>query len=428
MNNLQKLMLILFFALTFLTIRPSTASGEAEPPWRGQFDCEEHKYQGVDFCTSKDGKTHIAIIDLTEEDLRFEYIIAEGKDRNGNIGPCQDVNIPRWSSGAGCADPTNPDFYPVMSLYDAINRSPNATVIVNSDYGAGTQDPPSSREHGPEGFTVVQGKRFDRKQVGDTDDNAVNRPWLAIGYNPLLVELGQFEVDDGMKPDWIDVAIGGAPWLIKNGEILTNDIQKCTNAKPHSCESKVAQTAVGISSDERWLFFVLMVGGDAQDIAAFMKNALDVSEAIKFDGGGSSQMYYAGLPGDTVQSKVVYRGDGRWLSQYLAIIAKPVGEAPDDDEPGQKEELGFFEQLWKSISAWTDNLLKGLEKTIQGWADRQMEGAQKQIEDLLQSLAQGILNWIQRALDETVTQVCGSVVLPILFVFGWKTFRSHQSI
>jgi hypothetical protein len=427
MNALKKFMLVLVFTLALFTFRYYSVKAETEPPWRDQLDCKEHKYQGFDFCTSKDGKTKIAIVDLSEENLRFEYLIAEGKDRFGNIGPCMDVNIPRWSTGVGCSDLANQDFYPVMSLYNAVDRSPNATVIINSDYGAGTQNSPDFRGHGPEGFVVVQGKRIDGPQVGDPDNNAVKRPWLAIGYNPLNVELGQFEVDDGTKPDWINVAVGGAPWLIRDGEIRTGDIQACTNANPHSCASKVAQTAIGISSDERRLFVVVMIGGDAQDIAVYMKNALNVTDAIKFDGGGSSQMYYAGLPGDTVQSKVVYRGDGRWLSQYLAIIAQPMGEAADDDSD-QKEELGFFEQLWKSISGWVDNLINDLRKTTQAWADQQMKNVQKSIEKLLQSLTQDLLNWLQRVLDETVTQVCGSIVLPILFMFGRKILQSHQSI
>jgi hypothetical protein len=272
------------------------------------------------------------VVDRYSPGVRLEYTIAEGVDRNGQFGECKDVNIPRWGPvRGGCADPDNPVYYPVMSLDEAAERYPNTAAVINSDYGAGTQDEPKSREHGPEGFTVVRGHRLDGPAVGDYDDpvkdpdrnNAVRRPWLAVGRGtPLWAELMQYAPgqDDGSKPDWVYTGVGGGPWLIRNGQIDEDQIRNCTNTTLHSCQSSVAQTAVGLSQDGRWLFLVVARGKDALGIARFLHDQLQAWSAIKFDGGGSSQLWYGGLPPG---QRSVTRGDGRRLSQYLAVIAEP---------------------------------------------------------------------------------------------------------
>jgi hypothetical protein len=51
------------------------------------------------------------------------------------------------------------------------------------------------------------------------------------------------------------------------------------------------------------------------ELTQFMREGLGTWDAIKFDGGGSSQLWYAG--------RVITNGDGRQLSQYLAVLAEP---------------------------------------------------------------------------------------------------------
>jgi hypothetical protein len=86
----------------------------------------------------------------------------------------------------------------------------------------------------------VRGNRIDGRAMEDIDNNAERRPWLAIGEaSPLRAEFGQFPsgADDGGKPDWIYTGVGGAPWLIRDGEIDSEEISTCRNAYSHSCTS-----------------------------------------------------------------------------------------------------------------------------------------------------------------------------------------------
>jgi len=253
---------LFILSLLFLLISPTSVIAQEandEPPWYRNLSCEDNQqqYQGVEYCTDLDGRAHVLVIDLEDRSgIRFEYIIASGIDRNGNFGPCGDVNIPRWSSGPGCAVPNNVTYYPIMSLTEAVGRFPNAAAVINTDYGAGSQDEPASRGHGPEGLTIIAGDRLDGplpNGPNDTDNNAVKRPWIAISETaPFQVLFDQLDSDDGSKPEgWMYTAVGGAPWLIRNGQKQTDQINNCTNAEPWSCQSTTAQTAVAISQDRR---------------------------------------------------------------------------------------------------------------------------------------------------------------------------------
>jgi len=284
------------------------------PPWRQHLICDraDQRYRGLEYCTAEEGRVHVIVVDLHNPGIRLEYVIAAGVDKNGRFGECKDVNVPAWGPvRGGCADPQNPALYPVMSLDEAVRRRPDAAVVINSDYFGR-----ETREHGPEGFTVVRGDRLDGPANGDKDNNAVRRPWLAVSRDaPLRAELGQWTSDDGSKPDWIYTGIGGGPWLIRDGIIQREDIRTCKNT-PGSCYDGALQTAVGLSQDRRWLFLVVDGRkGKLMDLAQFMREQLAAWDAIKFDGGGSSQLWYGG--------RVIEIGDGRQLSQYLAVIAEP---------------------------------------------------------------------------------------------------------
>jgi len=299
---------------------PTIYAALEPPPWRQRLTCHsaDRHYRGVEYCTAEDGQVHVIVVDLYSSGVRLEYIIAQGRDRHAQFGECRDVNVPRYGPvRGGCADADQPAYYPVLALADAARRYPGTAAIVNSDYGAGTQGRPGEfRGHGPEGLAVVRGDRLDGPANGDGDNNAVRRPWLAVSRDaPLRAELGQWTGDDGGKPDWIYTGAGGGPWLIRNGMIQQEDIRTCKNT-PGSCYDGAAQTAAGLSQDRRWLFLVVDVRkGKLLDLAQWMRDRLAAWDAIKFDGGGSSQLWYGG--------QVVEAGDGRKLSQFLAVIAEP---------------------------------------------------------------------------------------------------------
>ena len=302
------------------------------PLWYQYLRCDpgQQHFQGIEYCQPSDGAAyHVIVIDLHSPGVRLETVMPEGLNRNDERGTCRDVNrSTKQLGGPGCDDPQNDQFYPVMSLGVAKDLAPvhfsGTAVVVNSDYGA--KEPSDNqvkwRDHGPEGFTVAQGNRLDGELLGDGDNNAENRPWLAVSQEvPLRAELKQFArgEDRGERPDWIYTAVGGAPWMIREGEVQYLDIDPntCTGALG-SCYVGAAQTAAGLSQDGRWLFLVVdQRNGQARlsEMAEFMQGQLGVYSAIKFDGGGSTQLWYDGA--------VITPGDGRQLSEYLAVTALP---------------------------------------------------------------------------------------------------------
>jgi hypothetical protein len=434
---------LLFGALIFTaTIGASPAQAqEGEPPWQHNLECkdEDQHYLGVEYCTQEflGSLFHVIVLDLSSPGLRLEYLIVEGRDRFGNTGECQDVNIPSWSDGPGCHDPDDASLYPVMTLERAVERGNeiNAAVVINADYSACTvlsQSCPLGRyrSHGPEGLTVLRGNRLDGPEIGDTDDNAVKRPWLALnGETPLQVEIHQPNEDDGSKPfNWIYTGVGGGPWLIKDREVQDDDIENCTNLEQHSCSSYVAQTAVGISEDNSWLYLVAAKGQNAKGMAEFMHQQLDLQEAIKFDGGGSTQLWYGGT-----EEPYVLTGDGRSLTNYLAIIAQEGAgiDTPVEPEPGVDEEpvdpSSFLARWWQGLVQGVEDLLQEQQEKLTEWWDQQLENVQQQIEAWLEAQTQRLLDQFALQMEQWLLQCCGSMMLPTGFVVLLQLKRRKQS-
>ena len=315
--------IILWLLIPQHVVAQFTPKPDDKPFWMSSLTCDPayQTYQGLAYCTGLSGRAHVLVVDLFDTSgLRFEYIIAEGADRNGSVGPCRDVNLPAWSTGPGCFD-TATGTYPIMSLTQAAARVPAVAAVFDTDYGAKSG---GDRGHGPEGLTIVSGNRYDGPSLGDTDNNAVNRPWLALGKSaPFQAHIGQLSTDNGEKPfDWIETGVGGAPWLIRNGELDNDQIKGCIGADVWSCQSSEAQAAAGLSRGGRWLYIVVASGIDAAGIANFMKDNLSPWSAIKFDGGGSTQMWYRGLPQADFPEHIAFAQSNRNLSQYMAVIAK----------------------------------------------------------------------------------------------------------
>lgn len=429
-----KLQLSIFFisllCIIFLfMLKPQSVIAQGNlPPWRENLECDRslQKYRGIEYCTALDGNAYVIIVDLQESGVQIEYIIAEGYDRYGNFGECCDVNLVQgdFLSAPGCYDRENSNYYPVMSLLDAVRRVSDVAAVINADYGAHNYDEPNYRGHGPEGFTVIRGNRIDGPAVNDIDNNAERRPWLAISEtSPLRVTLDQFPSggDDGSKPDWIYTGVGGAPWLIRNGQIEYDQIENCTNATLHSCTSRVAQTAVALSQDGRWLYWVVIIGHDALGTAEFMYNTLEPQEAIKLDGGGSTQLWYGGLPGDTVEARAVYTGDSRKLSQYLGIFAE-LGSGiilnPEKEKPEEPNQPGWWERFWQEtkerIDLWWKGFWQGIEEEFNTWrVQREAELAQWWEQQKIK-----FLEWLesqsQALLKELYKMLCGSTVLSMI--------------
>lgn len=119
------------------------------------------------------------------------------------------------------------------------------------------------------------------------------------------------------------LAIGGAPVLVKNGEIV------CTE-KAEICDQfqgNRARTAIGITSDNRLILLVLdekpspVQGWPLVEVAQLMKT-LGCRDALNLDGGGSSAMVVKGSIVNTPSDNSSSEGDSRNIPTVLMIKKK----------------------------------------------------------------------------------------------------------
>lgn len=417
---------ITLLVATFMTNQHAYAQ-DSKLVWQQNLTCtpKDEKYQGITYCwdtiSNQNGttsKVHVMVIDLKTSGVRFEYVLASGVNRSGQMGICQDVN--RTEKGRiGCDVPNNPTLYPLIEFDDAISRFNNTAIVITADYGAGDQNKPKSEEHGPEGLTVVQRNRLDGTLMWDKDNGAVARPWLAISENPgENIKIGQLKSDSGIKPeDWIYTALGGAPWMIQNGVVTKGEITTC-NAAPGSCYPEASQVAVGLSQDENWLFLAVMERPEPPskatptpllDLANFMQKKCGVYKAFKLDGGGSTKLWYAG--------KDLYIDSGRKLSQYLVVIAEPNSGGGDG---GGEDETSFWTRIWQTIQTFFKNLWAGITGRAEQWAqDRQKELEQwwqKQLADLQRKIEEWFAVQLQKWTENLLQQCCGTAIIPVSLV------------
>lgn len=362
---------LLTAAVALLLAAGAVGAQSADAPWRANLTCppERQASQGVEYCLGQDEKgqtVHVVVVDLASPTVRFEYVLPEGiairyqngreLERSATAEECRDPNVPDWGGPAGgCSLANNADAYPRLTLAQAVARAealgrefhqglPPA-VVINADYGA------PDATHGPEGLVVVRGQRLDGAANCDDDFNAALRPWLGLAERrgitgALRADIDRLPTDAAPLPAWLHTGIGGGPMLVQNG-LPYDGAARCTGQQPlaqpepmtgcnlnqktgifpnmetyagGSCR-RAPHTAAGISRDRRWLFLAISTGDDAPDVLArFMISQLAVDEALKFDGGGSSQVWLAGQPPLTLD---VGR-DGRPLTNFLAVYAPPL--------------------------------------------------------------------------------------------------------
>ena len=342
--------------LLVLCILATTRVVEAQDPqphdWRRGLDCDPtiQTFDGLLLCkgTAKakdqnsnplDVPVFVLVADLSSPGLHFEYLIPKGYRASDpvserELAECDDVNRFPDRPRGGCVAADG--LYPVMDMTEAIVRAkeirPNhdLAAIINTDYRA------HNRNHGPEGLTVIRGTRIDGyANARDDDFNGGLRPWLGLGATRdettglLQAAIDYLPTDDGPIPEWMYTGVGGGPWLIREGNVY-RDAKYCKGTKsletplgtkiesydPNSCRY-TAHTAAGISKDKRWLFLVIATAGRPDVIANFMHEQLGAWNALKFDGGGSSQLWYAGAPNPEVYPS------SRRLSSFLGLYASP---------------------------------------------------------------------------------------------------------
>ncbi len=475
--------------IVFSPFQVIAAAQEDLPRWRSGLDCslENHQqvFQGLEHCSGdvvwsntrgEEEKRHydVIVIDLNSPGIEFRYVIAEGFSKyypsgltscdNTYIGACDDVNrVSKDLGGPGCTDCyeffyRDHDYFPVLSLEEAAKRFPETAVVINSDYGARTLGSADFRDHGPEGFTVVDDQRLDGPVTGDYDgptknpdfNNAVIRPWLAISREPpfkaVIHQIPEGEEDGDKYYDWVYTGVGGGPWIIQDGRVVgpwmkvvykgktlsVKNVQElCNLTNIGSCYDGADQTSVGLTQDGRWLFLAIVQEDTANlDFTTqLMTESIGAWDAMKFDGGGSSQLWY--------NKQVVQSGQvGRWLSQYLTVIAEAgsgidiaIPEEEGGDEPSLPPGIPWWDVILNWISTSWDNIQAWWSGVHDAWNDLRsewesvftwLEAFQRDPIGMLWALLQDLLVNI---LEVWFRQLCGLPAASTAMVFSvyvWK--------
>lgn len=380
------LIMVLVVLLVLLGADIVLADDGTTVDWRGNLTCpSEHQvHEGVIYCTGTDSKgqpVHVLAADLTVSSLRLEYVMPKGEsDGHGDVQECRDPNVPEWGGPAkGCYIPGDRGLFPQITLPEAVERakdvrpSPQVIAVINGDYGA------PNGTHGPEGLVVVRRERLDGADRCDDDFNAALRPWLGLGetvdpaMGRLPATIDRLQADSSPVPAWLYTGIGGGPWLVRDGNLYPgaancqgdgrldwiDPVTNCTGnpketPKPPKLEGygsgscrAAPHTAAGISQDGSWLFLVVSTGADHPDVLAeFMRSQLGAWNALKFDGGGSSQLWFDGASQFTVDPL----GEERELSNYLALYA-PSGQGIELPLQATPVERVYYKVLTASETA-----------------------------------------------------------------------------
>lgn len=227
-------------------------------------DCAINNPDGIQLYET--ATSHVACIDLTDPHLRFELVMANDST---SVNPTPDQ---RETVASIVARAPHADHRPLLAF--------------NADYfGAG---------HGPEGFTVHNGQRLDGPANGDHDGEETARSSQAFG-RANSVTLGRRS--DGEVNDPLALATrfynasGGGPLLVHNGAVV-RDPCGAEGFAADVCR-RTAQTGVGLSADGRTYIVIAAENVTAEELGERLL-AYGAVEAIKLDGGGSTQLWYDG--------------------------------------------------------------------------------------------------------------------------------------
>lgn len=322
---------------------------------------------GIEFRCDGDGGQAV-IIDLSNDAISVDVVMPTGIDVNNKTGDCQDVNtvatqrknlngLPDGTGerpdgpyyAPGCSTPDAENVYPTEKVAELANKKANAILAVNGDFF-------DSRllGHGPQGLTIIDGKRLDGRENGDVDndgvgiyDNATLRPSLTINGSSAYIQkltldqlthLTHEVLGKGQMPN-MD-AIGGCPTLVVNGEAVNDAIQL---GKDQKCESSVTggneydhRMAVGLTSDGKLIILSVAKEITVNEMADRMVDLKAVT-AMGLDGGGSTQMWYhdtsegryLDTPGRAVANAIVVSHTGKYSCSESVSAASTSGDCSD---------------------------------------------------------------------------------------------------
>jgi exopolysaccharide biosynthesis protein len=189
----------------------------------------------------------------------------------------------------------------------AFAKSVGAQMAINADFF-------SYSDYATDGLSAGNSVAWD----GTNDDG--DRSTFVFGADHR-VELAPMTTKVRFEPKWMKGVVSGGPDLLRDGEV-TGWLSS------FRCFVRHPRTALGLSRDEKTLYFVVVDGRSAAsvgmtcvELAALLKG-LGSWTAMNLDGGGSSTMYVEGLGVVNQPSD----GHERIVGNHLAVFAPPRPE------------------------------------------------------------------------------------------------------
>ncbi len=222
--------------------------------------------QGVTYCVEGGGDTHLLIIDLSNPYLRVQTVMAHD---------LLDVWPPEVER---------------ESVSDMAKRYRNDGVIaaINADYfGAG---------RGPEGPTVVQGQRLDTPLTIALNPSRYRRATLALSRSGQAAATRLNPVDSlapSVYRDLLFNAVSGGPIILYNGSVLPEALSCLIDGIPMEACRRNRQTAAGVDETGRTLYLAASTTRSTSSMAQLLRD-YGAFNALKLDGGGSTQLWYRG--------------------------------------------------------------------------------------------------------------------------------------
>ncbi|HTP10781.1 MAG TPA: phosphodiester glycosidase family protein [Anaerolineae bacterium] len=221
---------------------------------------------GVTHCVEDSGDTQLLIIDLSDPYLRVQTVMAN------------DV-LDVW-----------PPAEERESVSDIAKRYRNDGVIaaINGDYfGA---------DRGPEGPTVVQGQRLDTPLTIALNPSKYRRTTLALSRSgqAAITHLNPIDpLGPSVYHDPLFNAVSGGPIILHHGVVLPEALSCLFDGIPIGACRRDRQTAAGVDETGKLLYLLASTTRSTSDIAELLRN-YGAFDAMKLDGGGSTQLWYRG--------------------------------------------------------------------------------------------------------------------------------------
>ena len=222
--------------------------------------------KGVTTCVEDGGDTYLLIIDLRDPYLRVQTVMAN------------DV-LDVW-----------PPEEERESVSNMAKRYRNDGVIaaINGDYfGAG---------RGPEGPTVVQGQRLDTFATITTNPSEYRRTTLAVSRSGIAAITHLNPIASPAPIVYRDPlfnAVSGGPIILYNGLILPEALSCLIDGVPMGACRRDRQTAVGVDETGTMLYLLASTSRSTERMAELLRD-YGAFNAMKLDGGGSTQLWYRG--------------------------------------------------------------------------------------------------------------------------------------